>query len=492
MRLSPSFLTEKDKHLMALPEKVLQFGTGVLLRALPDHFIDKANKQGIFNGRVVVVKSTPGDTEAFTAQQNLYTICVRGIDQGKPYQEDVISAAISRVLSAGRQWPEILQCARDPGIKIILSNTTEVGIRLTEDDPFAQPPSSFPGRLLALLWERWQHAGRQTAEGFIIIPTELIPDNGGELRRIVLELARRNHLDEAFISWVQDRNRFCNSLVDRIVPGRPAPHVVEQLGLPYEDALLTMAEPFRLWAIEGDAEVQEALSFAKADEGMVITPDIRVFHERKLRLLNGTHSFCCGPAFLSGFSITREAMLDKDFRHYMQRLLHEEIARAIPMAMDPGSVTDYIGQVMDRFANPHIDHAWLSISLQYSSKMRLRNLPLLQTYYARYQTVPLMMAAGFAGYILFMKPHHLDEHGWQGMYNGKAYPIKDDKAALFHEWWANLDADQLTDAVLGSETLWGTDLRALPGFRDAVAGILKGMLSQGVYKTLIQVIGIRS
>ena len=67
-----------DHALFELPEKVLQFGTGVLLRGLPDYFIDKANKQGIFNGRVVVVKSTDGgDATAFEKQDGLYTICVR-------------------------------------------------------------------------------------------------------------------------------------------------------------------------------------------------------------------------------------------------------------------------------------------------------------------------------------------------------------------------------------------------------------------------------
>ncbi|RZM16303.1 MAG: altronate oxidoreductase, partial [Pedobacter sp.] len=66
-----------------LPEKVLQFGTGVLLRGLPDYFIDQANKHHKFNGRIVVVKSTSkGDLSSFKNQDNLYTICVRGIEDG--------------------------------------------------------------------------------------------------------------------------------------------------------------------------------------------------------------------------------------------------------------------------------------------------------------------------------------------------------------------------------------------------------------------------
>src|SRR6187549_2051890 len=83
--------TAPDQALFDLPEKVLQFGTGVLLRGLPDYFIDKANKQGIFNGRIVVVKSTDGgDAAAFDKQDGLYTLCVRGLDAGKKTEENII------------------------------------------------------------------------------------------------------------------------------------------------------------------------------------------------------------------------------------------------------------------------------------------------------------------------------------------------------------------------------------------------------------------
>src|SRR3954465_11822395 len=99
-----------EESVFELPEKVLQFGTGVLLRGLPDYFIDKANRQGIFNGRIVVVKSTSqGDTSDFDKQDGLYTLCVRGIENGKKVEENIINASISRVLSAQNEWEQILQ-----------------------------------------------------------------------------------------------------------------------------------------------------------------------------------------------------------------------------------------------------------------------------------------------------------------------------------------------------------------------------------------------
>ncbi|MEY3060707.1 MAG: Tagaturonate reductase, partial [Bacteroidota bacterium] len=89
------------------PEKVLQFGTGVLLRALPDFFIDVANKQGKFKGRIVMVKSTPGQVDtAYEDQDNLFTHIIKGLDQGKLIDKMHINSSISRCLHAEDNWDE--------------------------------------------------------------------------------------------------------------------------------------------------------------------------------------------------------------------------------------------------------------------------------------------------------------------------------------------------------------------------------------------------
>jgi tagaturonate reductase len=237
------------ENIFSLPEKVLQFGTGVLLRGLPDYFIDKANRMGLFNGRVVVVKSTAsGGTDAFEQQDNLYTICVRGIEDGVRTEEFLVNSSISRVLSAKDDWANILQCAHNPAMQIILSNTTEVGITLTEDSLHLNPPHSFPGKLLSFLYERFKAFDGSRESGMVIIPTELIPDNGTKLQSIVSELAVRNNLGTGFVHWLQSANHFCNSLVDRIVPGKlpEADKQVTEEKLGYTDDLMIMAESFRL------------------------------------------------------------------------------------------------------------------------------------------------------------------------------------------------------------------------------------------------------
>ena len=193
-----------DEKLLSLPEKVLQFGTGVLLRGLPDYFIDKANKQGVFNGRVVIVKSTDGSNDEFAQQDGLYTISVRGLADGKEVKEDIINASVSRVLAAKSQWNEILKCAHNAEMTIVLSNTTEVGIQYVEENVLDGAPASFPGKLLAFLHERFKAFSGSSDSGMVVVPTELVTDNGDKLKGIVLELAGFNKFDESFITWIKD------------------------------------------------------------------------------------------------------------------------------------------------------------------------------------------------------------------------------------------------------------------------------------------------
>src|SRR5450432_3352404 len=219
-----------DEHLFSLPEKVLQFGTGVLLRGLPDYFIDKANRKGIFNGRIVVIKSTDsGDAGVFDRQDGLYTRCVRGLENGKRAEENIVCYAISRVLSTRDQWKEILKCAHNPAMQVIISNTTEVGTQLVADDIRHTPPVSFPGQLLACLYERYLAFKGSADSGMVIVPTELIVGNGKKLAAIVGELIKTNGLEAEFAYWIKEHCRFCDSLVDRIVPGRPDKATIQQL-----------------------------------------------------------------------------------------------------------------------------------------------------------------------------------------------------------------------------------------------------------------------
>jgi tagaturonate reductase len=477
-----------SEEMFELPERVLQFGTGVLLRGLPDYFIDKANRKGIFNGRIVVVKSTSkGDLSAFEKQDGLYTLCVRGLQNGERIEENIINSSISRVLSAKEDWEEILKCAHDQNMQVIISNTTEVGIQLVNDDDIMRhPPVSFPGKLLAFLYERYKAFNGSDLSGMVIIPTELVPNNGKVLEAIVLELAHLNGLEDEFIDWLECCNNFCTSLVDRIVPGKPDADVLNNLQqeLGFKDDLLVMSEVYSLWAIEGDEKIKNILSFSQADEGVVIEKNIDLHRELKLRLLNGTHTLSCGLAFLSGCDTVKEAMDDCIVSSYISNIMQQEIASAIPYDVDANIAHEFGLKVLDRFRNPDIKHQWINITVQYSSKIKLRCIPLLVQHYKHCQNPPELFALGFAAYIYFMKPVKESNGKFYGELNGTEYLIQDDRAEVFMKQWQKKNPQEVVKTILGDVNFWDVSLNALPGFFEAVIEKLTLLIDKGAKEAI--------
>ena len=333
---------------LGLKEKVIQFGTGMLLRALPDYLIHQANTKGLFKGSIVAVKSTSPDTQLFRQQDCLYTVIEKGPNTPKNSHSSngkTIVTALSRVLAAETQWEEVLACARNPEITIVISNTTEAGLTYLPEKILDRVPDSFPGKLTAYLFERFLTMkavpsrasatgasrtsatgalGTSMAYGMVILPTELVVNNGQILRDFVLRHAEENGLPEDFSHWIKTQNYFCNTLVDRIVPGRCEEGSVVFHSGPFEDLsnstelenghrgsrngnfayrddLHTAAEPYLLWAIEGNSEVRDRLKFVQADERIIVTDNIEPYRERKLRILNGSNTHVAGIARNRGF-----------------------------------------------------------------------------------------------------------------------------------------------------------------------------------------------
>lgn len=403
-------IAKKDANLIfPSTEKVIQFGTGVLLRGLPDYFIHNANQQNIFNGSIVVIKSTSnGGVDDFANQDALFTHCVRGVYNGENVDKQFINTSISRVLAAAADWAAIVELAKAESIEIIISNTTEAGMVLDENDTIAQgAPQSFPGKLLALLFERWQHFNGDPNKGWVILPTELMPDNGLLLNSLVNQLANILALPAEFVQWMNTANDFCNTLVDRIVPGMVSVTEKESLEkkLGYKDNLLITSEPFALWAIESNkATTIEKLSFAKIDDSITIAPSIVKFRELKLRLLNGTHTFSCAVAILAGLETVIDAMLDASFNYFIQNLVHTELVPCVVSdTISKEEATLFSNKVLERFANPYIEHKWTSIAMNFEEKMKMRNGFLMERFAITHDQPAKWMSIGFAAFILYMK-----------------------------------------------------------------------------------------
>ncbi|HWV58993.1 MAG TPA: tagaturonate reductase [Longimicrobiales bacterium] len=482
---SPEFQSRRDVGappvaLLDLPEKVVQFGTGGFLRGFVEYFIDAANRSGDFGGRIVMVGSTgSGRDSAVNEQDGLYTLLTRGIEGGVAREEYRIIGSVSRALSAATQWADVLALARDPDLELVFSNTTEVGIVLDDGDaPDASPPRSFPGKLTRFLYERARAFDFDPDRGVVVVPCELITDNGDRLREIVLELARRWSLEPEFARWVGEAVPFCNTLVDRIVPPVSSAEVERITGrLGYADAMLTVCEPYRLFAIQADAATAARLRFAAADPGVVLTEDVTPYRERKVRVLNGAHTLMVPAALLAGCETVREAVTHPAIGEFARRAVYDEI---LPTLNVPGAA-EFADAVFERFANPHIRHELFDITLQGTMKVRVRLVPSIIGYARRFGRPPEALAFGFAAYLLFMRG---ELHQRRAELGGSVPP--DDSGQRVRDLWRNFrnpdDAGlaRLARTACADVELWGTDLAAIPGFADAVGGWLARMYRAGV------------
>jgi len=468
-----------DPSLLALPERAAQFGTGALLRGLIDYIVDAANRQGKFNGRVVAIGSMgSGRDDLVNAQDGLYTLLVEGVEKGRAVREHRVIASVSRALNATTEWAGVLALARNPDIDLIFSNTTEVGIVFDGGDlPDLDPPRSFPGKLTRYLYERARAFDYDTRRGVTILPCELIEQNGATLREIVLLLAGNWKLGDRFIEWIQGSVIFCDTLVDRIVSGAPgakrSAQVESELG--YRDELVTVCEPYRLLAIAADSRTRARLDAIVTDDSVLLTDDVSPYRERKVRILNGSHTAMVSLALLCGCETVSDAMTDSDLGRFVRQLVLDEILPTVDL---PGA-DQFARDVLERFSNPFIAHSLMDITLQGTTKFRLRVVPSILSYATSRGHPPPALSLGFAAFLVYLRG---DIHA-QRREAGLPVPPDDDAARIRGLWEKLGDGDEslakLARAVCSDATLWGTDLTTITGFVDVIAEQLSAIANKG-------------
>ncbi|MFW6154738.1 MAG: tagaturonate reductase [Planctomycetota bacterium] len=478
---------------VAGPERILQIGEGNFLRAFVDWMVDRANAAGVFNGRVVVVQPRnrkQGTVSTLQSQEGLYTVVIRGRQDGALVDRAELVQSVSRGIQPYEQWDAFLACAANPDLRLLVSNTTEAGVVY---EPTPQPeqtcPASFPAKVTALLLERYRRFDGAPDKGLLILPCELIDRNGDTLRDICLRHAADWSLDEAFTRWMTQANYFLNTLVDRIVPGYPADEaddLTRRLG--YADALMVACEPYHLWVIEGPAHLEAELPLGRAGLNVIWTDDLTPYRYRKVRILNGAHMTLVPTAFLAGADTVRESVEHPVIGGYLRAALREEILPTL--AMDDDDKRAYAEATLDRFANPFIRHALLSIALNSVAKFPVRLLPTLMEYIDQRGAVPPRIALALAALLAMYRTTEVVDGFGQGRRNGETYPINDspEVLAFFVEVWkrydADADVDALCRAVLAQDPFWGRDLNQVPGLHAAVAEALSGILDGGILKQM--------
>lgn len=383
-----------------MKETVIQFGEGNFLRGFFDYFLDILNKQGLYEGKAVVIQPRAGGKCALlNAQGCKYNLYLRGIEDGEIKKEHSLIESISRGVDPYKNFDEYIALADNPDFRFIVSNTTEAGIAFDDSCSFEDKPcKSFPGKLTQLLYKRYKNK----MKGFIFLPTELIDNNGDELKKCILQYAGLWKLQEGFIDWIENENTFANTLVDRIVTGYPADETAD---MHPDDKFLDTAEIFHLWVIEGDFESE--LPFKKAGFNVIWTDDAKPYKKIKVRILNGAHTSMATGAILSGIETVGECMADETVSAFLSRCMNEEI---LPTIGDNEDSRKFMNSVFDRFRNPFIRHKFRSIALNCVSKFAVRDLPTLLEYKAQRGKYPECLTMSLAYLIYFYKNDTPDDN----------------------------------------------------------------------------------
>ncbi len=479
--LDDSISKAKDR-----PVKVVQFGEGNFLRAFVDYMIDVANEKELFDGSIVILKAIEyGNLDMFHEQKYQYTLTLRGKQEGKEVNESRIITSVKDAVSVYDEYEKFIGLARIETLRFVVSNTTEAGIAFDEKDSFdALPPKTYPAKLTKFLFERYKAFSGDREKGLIILPVELIDDNGILLKEYVLKYARIWSLEEDFITWLLEACVFCSTLVDRIVTGYPkdeAEAIWEKLG--YRDNLLVTAEPFGLWVIESEKDISKELPLDKAGLPVIFTDNQKPYKQRKVRILNGAHTSFVLASYLAGNDYVLESMKDEAIRNFMQKVIYEEVIPTLSLPEE--ELKTFADSVIERFENPHIKHALLSISLNSVSKWRARCLPSLLGYFEKYKSLPEHLVFSIAALLSFYSSSEWKDGSLVGRRNGEGYIIQDDKEVL--EFFAENSAkasNELVKLYLSNAAFHGQDLSLIPALSDKVTEYLENMKQKGMRKSL--------
>ena len=476
------------------PERVIQFGEGNFLRGFVEWLFHEIIRRGLFNGRIVVVQPLrEGLVERLNAQQGVYTLLRRGLRGGRPVEEADIITVVSRGINPFTHFGEFIECARNPDLRFMVSNTTEAGIVYQPVLlPEGECPATFPAKAALFLHERYKAFAGAADKGLIILPCELIERNGAVLRECVLRHAADWRLEPGFREWIERNNRFCDTLVDRIVPGHPSdemPALAAKLG--YLDPMLVASELFHLWVIGDDPAARTELPFTQAGLNVIWAESLAPYRTLKVRILNGLHTTFSIPAFLSGMNTVLDGLNDSLIDRFIMKALDEEIIPSLDVPEETAKA--YAAQVLERFRNPFIKHRLLSIASNSVSKYRVRVLPTVLRFMEKKRAVPPALTLALAALISFYQGKRDSARTSVGSRLGVPYPIADEPEVL--DFFAQrdelftADSERLCRETLSRAAFWGLDLARLEGFLPAVIQQFEMLENHGVRQAMRQVVG---
>ncbi|MBK5720737.1 tagaturonate reductase [Dysgonomonas sp. Marseille-P4677] len=475
-------LTRKTVSNRQYPERIIQFGEGNFLRAFVDWIIWNMNQKTDFNSSVVVVQPIAnGMVDMLNSQDGLYHLILKGLEKGEAIYNIQLIDIISRGLNPYTQFKEYLELAENPDMRFIISNTTEAGIAFDPNNKFEDTPAnSYPGKLVQLLYRRFERFNGAKDKGLIIFPCELIFENGRVLKECINKYIKHWNLSEEFSAWFEESCGVYSTLVDRIVPGYPreiANEIKEKIG--FDDNLLDEGEIFHLWVIEAPEKVAEEFPADKAELNVIFVPSEEPYHERKVTLLNGPHTVLSPVGYLAGLNTVRECVEDDVIGAFVRKVMFDELLPTLNLPED--ELIQFSNDVLDRFRNPYVKHLVTSIMLNSFPKYKTRDLPGLKTYLKRKDKLPDGLVLGLAAIITYYKG---------GKRGNDEIVIQDDQRIidLLQHLWKTGDTNQIAKGVLAADFIWDEDLNDIPGLTDKVSNYLEAIQKRGMLNVVKEIL----
>ncbi len=465
--------TRKDLAL-----KFLQFGEGNFLRAFVDWMIQIGNDSTNLNmGGVIIQPLANGMVDRLKEQDNLYHVILEGIKEGKPIREIQRIDCILDSVNPYDEYEKYKAYFLLPELEFVFSNTTEAGITKVENEDInAAPPASFPGKVVALLYQRYKKFKGATDKGLIFVCCELIENNATRLKSIILELAEENNLEPEFKIWINQACTFCNSLVDRIVTGFPKDKIADvQQELGFEDNMIVTAEYFHLWAIEGSDKEKARLPLHNAGLNVLWMDNLKTFRDKKVRVLNGAHTALVPVGLLAGYLTVKEAFTNKTIETYIRNLISKEVLPNI--AGDTDSLEQFALEILDRFLNPYLKHFMKDISLNSLSKWITRDYPSLKNSIERTGKLPKRLCFSLAALILLYNDNMVEGF--------KVNDTNTELSAMQAEWKSEASLSEKVNNILSNHALWDINLNQHDGLTQKVSNYIKQIKEVGILSALM-------
>ena len=283
----------------------------------------------------------------------------------------------------------------------------------------------------------------------------------------------------AFIDWMLNANHYTETLVDRIVPGYPkenAEEICREMG--FIDNNIDRGEYFHLWVLKKEPVIQKKFPADSTGLNVIFADDITPYKQRKVKILNGSHTAMVPISYLCGNDTVRESCEDEDVGEFVRQLVNDVVKPTIDLPKD--QMDAFADSVMDRFVNPFIRHLLMSISLNSTTKFKTRLLPTYNDYISRFGKVPTHILFSFASLITFYKGKRGDED------------IELNDAPEYLEFWKKLwqldSYEEMARTALSATDLWEQDL-ATDETVAFVAAYLKDIADNGERAALRHFLG---